>query len=187
MEIQIDYITIERVLRGIDSDTEASESHGILCGMLCSAGHADVNNWLQQLIGDTTLDKADVLVNESIEQLGQLYQDTIEQLNDTEMSFQLLLPEYDENSLHGVRSLNEWCQGFLLGFSIGSSRPEDSLPGEVKELLADFVEITKVELDDINEDEQDIESFIEVMEYVRMGVLLIQELLHPLRGSSTLQ
>ena len=67
------------------------------------------------------------------------------------------------------------------------SRTDDNLPDEVKELLTDFVEITKVDVEDTSEDEQDIGSFIEIMEYVRVGVILIQELLQPVRGPSTLQ
>lgn len=185
---QIDYIAIDDALRRMNSDTEAAESHGILCGMLCAAGPADFNSWLQQLMNEVELNTSDVLAREAIEQFEQLYKNTIEQLNDTEMGFQLFLPEdEDSNLLNNVRALSEWCQGFLLGFSLGASRPEDSLPKEVKELLTDFVEITKVDMDDASEDDQDQESFMEVMEYVRMGVLLMQELLHPIRGPSTLQ
>ena len=187
MNIQIDYIAIEDALKRVDADAEAAESHGILCGMLCSAGRADINSWLKQLMGEVDLDTSDVLARETTELLGQLYKTTVEQLNDTEMGFQLLLPEDEDNLLYNVRSLSEWCQGFLLGFGLGVAKSEDSLPDEVKELLADFVEITKVGLDAVSEDEQDMESFMEVMEYVRMGVLLIQEILHPIRGPSTLQ
>lgn len=186
MNTQIDFIEIEDALRRVDSSTEASESHGILCGMLCSAGRAELNGWIRQVMGESEPDMSNVLTRESFEQLGRLYDNTIGQLNDTELGFQLLLPEDQDNLKYNVRALSEWCEGFLLGFSLGASHAENSLPDEVKELLTDFVEITKVKTDD-DEDEQDLESFVEVMEYVRMGVLLIQEMLHPLRGPSTLQ
>ena len=187
MNAQVDFIDIEDALRRVDSSAEASECHGILCGMLCSAGRAELNVWVKQVMGENELDTSDVLARESLEQLGQLYEDTVGQLNDTEMGFQLLLPEDKENLRYNVQALSEWCEGFLLGFSMGATHAEDSLPDEVKELLTDFVEITKVDADEESEEEQDLESFVEVIEYVRMGVLLIQELLHPLRGPSTLQ
>ncbi len=187
MNNQVDFIDIEDVLRRVDSSAEASESHGILCGMLCSAGRAELKVWIKQIMGENELDMSDVLARESLEQLGKLYDNTIGQLNDTELSFQLLLPEDQDNLKYNVRALSEWCEGFLLGFSLGISHAEDSLPDEVKELLTDFVEITKVDSDDESEEEQDLESLVEVIEYVRMGVLLIQELLQPIRAPSTLQ
>ncbi|MCK4951197.1 MAG: YecA family protein [Gammaproteobacteria bacterium] len=187
MNNKVDFIDIEDALRRVDSSAEASESHGILCGMLCSAGRAELKVWIEQVMGENELDMSDVLARESLEQLGQLYEDTVGQLNDPEMGFQLLLPEDKENLRCNVQALSEWCEGFLLGFSMGAPHAEDSLPDEVRELLTDFVEITKVETGEESEDEQDLESFVEVIEYVRMGVLLIQELLHPLRGPSTLQ
>ncbi|MCK5091349.1 MAG: YecA family protein [Gammaproteobacteria bacterium] len=187
MNNKVDFIDIEDALRRVDSSAEASESHGILCGMLCSAGRAELKVWIEQVMGENELDMSDVLARESLEQLGQLYEDTVGQLNDPEMGFQLLLPEDKENLRYNVQALSEWCEGFLLGFSMGAPHAEDSLPDEVRELLTDFVEITKVETGEESEDEQDLESFVEVIEYVRMGVLLIQELLHPLRGPSTLQ
>lgn len=187
MSTLIDYIAIEDALRTIDSDTEAAESHGILCGMVCSSGRADVNVWIQQLLDTANMEMSDPLANESIEQFTQLYQDTVEQLNDVEMGFRLLLPEEDEDLLDSVRALSEWCNGFLLGFGLGANRADDKLPDEVKELLTDFVEITRVDAEDTNEDDQDMGSFIEIMEYVRVGVILIQELMHPVRGPSTLQ
>lgn len=187
MNTKVDFIDVEDALRRMDASAEASESHGVLCGMLCSAGRAELKGWIKQVMGENELDASDVLARESLEQLGQLYEDTVGQLNDPEMGFQLLLPEDKENLRYNVQALSEWCEGFLLGFSIGASHAEESLPDEVKELLTDFVEITKVEADEESEDEQDLESFVEVIEYVRMGVLLIQESLHPLRGPSTLQ
>ena len=61
----------------------------------------------------------------------------------------------------------------------GGVPPQAELPDEVAELLGDLSQISRVDfdLDDPNEEEQ--VAFEEVVEYVRVGVMFVHEELQP--------
>lgn len=183
MEQFIDYEELNSALRRIDALQDAAECHGILCGMLCEQGSVERDYWVRQVIGDA--DRADVLVAEAVTLLHRLYDVSLRQLNDTELGFHLLLPGNEDSLEQAVAALSEWCQGFLYGFNINGGKTQDKLPGNVREVMEDLVEISRVDLE--VDGEEDESSFAEVIEYVRMAVILILEELHPLRVSTRLQ
>ena len=86
-----------------------------------------------------------------------------------------------------MQAISEWCQGFLLGFSHNEARNRAELPTDVEELLADFVEITRIELETGEDPEEDENALMEIEEYVRMGVIYIMESLHPRVAVTSLQ
>ena len=79
-----------------------------------------------------------------------------------------------------VNALGEWCQGFLIGLSLGGVEDFQALPDDAKEIARDLVEIaragTSYELSGLEDDE---EAFVELVEFIRVGALLINEELHP--------
>src|SRR5690606_2130232 len=88
----------------------------------------------------------------------------------------LELPDDDAPLSDRVYALGEWCEGFLLGFASAGPEARTQAPAEISDLLEDFVEITKVESAGLEgEAEGDEQSFAEVSEYVRMGVLMAFE------------
>jgi uncharacterized protein YgfB (UPF0149 family) len=86
-----------------------------------------------------------------------------------------------------MQSLSEWCQGFLLGFSQSISRNKGVLPEDVEELLSDFVEITRIDMESTGDDEEDENALMEIEEYIRIGVIFIMETLHPRVSAPGLQ
>ena len=179
----LNYEDLSAPLLQLDPDKDPSEIHGSLCGILCADNSIDQNAWGQLVIPQ--LDSNNLLHKESMEILSQLFTQTVRQMNDPNCEFQLILPNEENADTQAlVDTLGEWCQGFLVGLSLGGISDIDSLPEDSAELVRDFVEIaragTSYQLDDVDDAQQ---SLFELIEYVRIGVLLINEELHPLKAA----
>jgi len=171
------YSHILLTLDKIDSEIEPSELHGAFCGLLCAKNETDFavaqDNLLQ------SLDNNNLLHREALSGLSSLFESTRQQINDPTCDFHLLLPD-DESVEELVFALGEWCQGFLLGLSLGGITDLDALPEEGAEIAKDFLEIARAgSMYTIEDSEEDEQSYEELMEYVRVGVLLINEILNP--------
>ncbi len=186
MSYPTEYAHVQAALERAESAAGAAEGHGMLCGMLCAGGRSGRDRWIDEVLGGSP-PGTNLLASEARALLAQLYAETQQRLHDDEFGFELLLPEDVQPVQTRADALSEWCQGFVLGFSAGGISDSSRLPADVGELLRDFTEITRVEADpdaDANDEEG---SYVEIVEYVRMGVLLIYEELHPVQGGPGLQ
>ncbi len=181
-----DYNSLTDVLAKAEADLVASESHGSLCGMLCASGTIELSDWLEQIFEE--FDVNNMLVKEASQLLVGLYNNTQAQLNDSDAEFQLLLPEDNESLAQRTEALASWCQGFTYGLAAGGLKKDQKLPQDTAELIKDMVEIARAGHDLGDDSESDEESYMHIYEYVRMGVLLINEELQPShKASETLQ
>jgi len=173
-----DYISLQESLHNIDATMEASEAHGALCGILCAQGSADINIWQQHVAGSD--ENNAVAIDNVADELQQMYLATIAALNNEMAGFECLLADDEEKLADRVHSLAYWCQGYLYGLAVGGVNKDSKLPTDSAELVQDFIEISRVVFDD-----EDIESseadYMELVEFVRVGVLLINEELQPLK------
>jgi len=177
------YEDLSAPLLQLEPDKEPSEIHGSLCGVLCANHSIDQSSWGPLVISQ--FDPNNLIHKENMAVFQQLYQQTLQQLNHSNCEFQLVLPSEDNAETQSlVDALGEWCQGFLVGLSLGGLSDFESLPKDSAELLRDFVEIaragTSYQLDNEDDDQQ---SLFELIEYVRIGVLLINEELHPIKAA----
>ncbi len=181
MDVDSNYIdALSRALQNLEADLSPSESHGALTGMLCAKAGAVKQEWLKSLAPN--LAAGDLLAREALELLGTLYDATQQRLNDPTLEFQPLLPP-DEASLETrLAALAEWCQGFLMGMSEGGITDIDRLPTDSAEILRDLVEISRADAYELGEGEEDEKAYAELLEYVRTGVLLINEELNPTKA-----
>lgn len=190
MDTLPDITQLEDLLFQVDAAMGAIESHGALCGMLCAQGSTEAPQWLVHVLGEQT--EGNPALKKAAAHLMQLYQYTMEQINDTEVEFDLYLPDDDDPLEERVEALSMWCQGFVYGLAAGGIQKDTELPGDTQELIRDMIEISRIGQQSIDADEEDDESleedevaFMEVMEYVRMGTVLIYEELQPLQSSRT--
>ncbi len=184
---------LEGLLFDIDAMLGATESHGALCGMLCAQGATDASQWMLQVLGEH--EESSKALQQVGKMLLQIHQLSVEQMNDSDVEFELMLPDDDEPLGARVEALGTWCQGFVYGLAVGGVKEETELPEDSKELIKDILEISRAgyvaddeaELNASIEDdnEEDEVAFMEVTEYVRMGTLLIYEELQPLQSSQT--
>jgi len=172
-----DYNSLTDALAKAEAELVASESHGALCGMLCAAGKPELNMWLDQIFEEFDVDN--MPIKEASQLLVGLYNDTQTQLNDSDANFQLFIPEDTESLAQRTEALASWCQGFTFGLAEGGLKKDQKLPEDTAELIRDMVEIARAGHDLGDDSEEDEDSFMQVYEYVRMGVLLINEELQP--------
>ncbi len=183
---------LEDMLFNVDAALGATESHGALCGMLCAQGATEASRWMLAVLGEH--EETSKGLQEVGRKLLEIHKITVEQMNDTDADFELMLPDDDEPLEMRVEGLGMWCQGFVYGLALGGIKEDTVLPEDSKELIQDILEISRAGYVADNEaelatDEEDSEedevAFMEVCEYVRMGVLLIYEELQPLQSSQT--
>lgn len=151
---------------------ELAECHGVVCGLLCRLPDASLDMFI------SLLDMLE-LVNEPGSglkmSLEELLNASREQLADEDMSLSLWLPDDDETLEERTWALAQWCSGFLAG--IGSSGDEtlDSMSDDANEGLKDLQQISSADVTDTDESEEDENAFVEIVEYIRVIVLMIRE------------
>jgi len=192
MNTQPDIEILDEALFKVNAMMGAAESHGVLCGMLCARGAIELSEWIGHVLGEQ--EEGNVLLHDTVHQLSELHQVTMEKVNDISGSFYMLLPDDDEELIGRTEALANWCQGFVYGLAAGGLSDDTKLPGDTQEILMDFVEISRaghstgdddvIEVVDTNEEDE--LAFVEVVEYVRTGVLLINEELQSMVPSPTL-
>ena len=146
---------------------DPAECHGLLCGLLCTDETLARDTWLQHL--DFEYNSNDITL------LQNLFKTTHQQLQDDDFVFQLLLPDDDDELRLRVDSLGNWCQGFLSGLGLGGMQTTEQLSLEVRDFLQDVSQIARIGLSAENGDEDDEIAYVEIVEYLRAGVLLVSQ------------
>lgn len=185
MEETITYQDMETLLRRANCQYSAAEIQGMACGLLAIDMNADAEKWLEHIFPER--DPQNALQQDISNQLKHYLHQLRIQLQDSNLGFELLLPDDNEMLEDRVDAMQEWTQGFLLGIALAGLKDFQNLPEDSKELLDDFIEISKVEaftMDDNSETSED--DYLQIVEYLRMGVLLIAEELQPGIRSVTL-
>ena len=173
------YDEIQRVLADERSMTDAAEAHGTLVGALCTTSTYRFEDWLQEILPEGRAQPV------STAALRGLYFLTTETLAGAEMSFEPLLPEDAQPLDERAAALSQWCVGFLYGLGSGSIQDLSKLPGEVGEVVRDFDELTRVGVGSGESEEENEGAYVEIVEFVRVGVQLVFEELESVRERST--
>lgn len=152
----------------------AAELHGQIVGLHCVCHTIEFDPWLVSVCQDAELSQP--LQSEDYQLLKKLYQQTSGELNRADCGFQLLLPDDEFPLTQRLAALSQWTQGFLSG--IASAGVQDKqIQGEVKETIVDLIQIAQIDtasMDAEDTDETDEKDYAEIIEYVRMAVLLLQ-------------
>jgi uncharacterized protein YgfB (UPF0149 family) len=167
--IQPEYSHIERLLLQERSLADAAEAHGTLAGCLCGATGYRFEDWLREILPEGQAAPAAAAT------LAELYRATAGALLQRDFEFELLLPEDAQPIDARTAALARWCQGFLYGLGAGAIRDASELPGEVGEIVRDFVEITRAGVDAEQGEESNESAYAELVEFVRVGVQLLFE------------
>jgi len=182
--LSISHQELEQLLHAADAEGGASEAQGLLAGIICAGGKSEPALWLAHMLGENTLSAA---ANEVSEQLTSLHTDILRQFNDDAFGFHLLLPDDDAPLSLRTEALSQWCGGYLYGLALGGIREDAEMPENVSEVMKDFYEISRARFAYETTDDADEAAYIEIVEYVRMSVLLLHEELQPLPTTTRLQ
>lgn len=182
---ELDYYSLDDALARAQTSMDPSDCHGLLAGLICAAGFADPRFWLAEVFED--YDPRDRPQAEAFKQVQALYEQELAGMNSPDLDFALLLPDDDDALRDRTASLGSWCGGFLSGLGLGGIADQSQLPGDVSELMDDFAQIARVDFDLDAPDEEEQAAFEEVVEYVRVGVLFINEELQPSKAPPQIQ
>ena len=154
---------IDARLRALDADVTASGCHGLLCGLLAARAPGARAAYARHSVGS----------EEPPELLGTLHDETLRQLDTTDFDFELLLPDDEAGLADRVDAMADWCDGFVFGVG-AAGRAIADLPADSAEFLGDAMEIARARSDSVSGGEDDEAAYTEVVEYVRVGVLLVR-------------
>ena len=148
-----------------------AELHGLLCGLLCAEGELERDRWLQ-LAREALADGVELAMPVQ-DLLAKLLDYGVAQLNDPDGSATLLLPDDEAPLSRRVDALGHWCQGLLYGLGMGHVEQSCLLSMESREFLRDVADIAQAGLDQAVTSEEDEMAYVEVVEYLRIGLLII--------------
>jgi uncharacterized protein YgfB (UPF0149 family) len=179
-----DYDTLSAALRRIAVDTSPAELHGQLCGQLCSMPELSYAQWLESSLPELqqAISQGDALAAESDSLLRGWFTATQAGIQDRQLGFQLFLASDEEGLEQRLGQLAEWSSGFLLGLAMGGIKDYKGLPGDIPEFMQDMVEISRAGSYELENEEEDENAYVELIEYVRMGVMLVRMELHHLHA-----
>lgn len=178
------YEQIENALHGAQSPYRPEDCHGMLCAMLVVNNSLQCKRWLDEICTSEQIETR--LAPQEQDVFNSLYDHTRQELNDTLLNFSLLVPENESSLSERVSALKKWCDGFLFGLALAGIKDISSLPGDSFEILQDISLILQAS-DDEEDDELNEIAYSDIVEYIRMGVLLINEELQPMNSPRTIQ
>ena len=169
----INYDLARDALQKLNTDDTISSAHGLLCGFYCGKQDISLDDWLNEVL--VNIDLNNIVEKESHQVLAEIFNNTSEQLADPTLNFWPVIADDVSSLREQANTLIEWCQGFLVGLGLSSVETSDE---EVLEMIKDISEISQLD-DELLDSEENTQDFYEIVEFIRMGVLFIQETLQP--------
>jgi len=179
------YTQVDEALFSGGSAVCAAECHGVLCGILCASGSSDMQRWVRHLFEARTTDRE--ISADALKLLHDVHQCTLSEINHETLDFSMLLPDQAESMDVRISGLADWCSGFSLGLIMGGLNDKMLVSDDVREFVEDvqYISDASFSAEDSSSDQSE-QSFTEIEEYVRMGVLLINEELQPISQKPTI-
>lgn len=174
---QLEIAEFNKIIQQIGSLSNASEAHGMLCGLLLLKTTRTKEIWYSQLISDyQPSERIDLNVEFAI---NRIYDFAQSQFKSDDFVFEMLLPADDTPLEERTDALASWCQGFLFGIGLTGfmdelKKTDTEQHLEILDYLKDLYEISKAVVSS-EEGEDDEQFFCDLTEYVRIGVMLIWE------------
>jgi len=201
------YAEYNAFLSEADAVMSIAECHGMFCGLLSLQLDAQLSQCLRYVFSgesssvEIDKDDEDKLKVDCIKNLQKVFDQTRIDLNDVNIEFNLLIADDDDALSLRISDLQFWTQGYLFGLGIAGLDIERSINknlseangqdestankvSEISEMIRDIVQISHISVEGLGDSEDSEKDFYELSEYVRIGVLYIQEECNPLIQST---
>lgn len=181
---------------------DATENHGLLCGLLCARGQIAENEWVSLMTDDAPLPQEGGSTGGVVlrparpgahagmaphsrewSAISALYDETVREMQDPDQLFSLLLPSDEEALDIRAEAVSAWCRGYIYGLGAGGIDDLELLPEDVREVVGDVIEISHAS-SETDHGEEDESAFSELVEYLRAGVTLVFETLEAERRTA---
>jgi len=162
------YTSLNSELKSQAIGVTTAELHGFISGILAGGNHDE--SW--RTLVDDMMNDGKPLGSSLSQLITQLYEQTKQQLNDDNFEFQLIIS--DQNLFMQIDDMVGWINHFLLG--LGLAQPQlAKVKGDVGEAIYDLRQITQLGYDEDDDQEELAFAFEEILEYVRMTVILCHD------------
>lgn len=152
--------------------SELAECHGVCCGLLCRRSNATLDAFIGLLNMMELVKEPGTALKMSLE---DLLTTSKKQLQDEDMGITLWLPDDRETLEDRTMALAQWCNGFLAGIGTSGDDALKSLSDDSNEALRDLQRISTADVTDTTESEEDENAYAEIVEYIRIAILMIRE------------
>ena len=191
--MHLTHLSIEATLSRLNVPLPVSEVHGLCCGLLCALPSAGAKTrWFTEVLDAAGLASSDVAGKAAqLKELDDWFGETVESMNNIDLDFAPAVPSDDTPVSQRMRALGDFCAGFTYGIGLTvTQRGNKSLPDDTQEIIEDFQAIDAADPIDQADEQGEILSadkhegvYVELLEYVRVGVLLVLEELRPISPS----
>ena len=161
-------------LQQIGMNASALEAHALFTGLQCNARAPSegkntlIPAWCEQLALE--IDWRNALDKEAVQVLDQFYQYIGNTLRNTQMTFALPIND-NAPVVEQVEDLALWVQGFLYAFSLAGEQSLRQRNQQSREMVADLVQISRAMDYQLDDEQDDQQSLIELTEYVKVVVI----------------
>ena len=178
------YDELQNILDRVESVFSPAEAHGILCGMLVvdlSVPQDRFTNLVEE-----EAESGDVLATEADADLLNLFKTTRLQLQDPALGLEMALPEDDTDLEERIDAACAWARGVAFGVSAMGIAENTELPENTAEFLVDCRRLGSAQFAVEDDKDQNEAIYLDLVEYLRMGILLAQEELQPVKEAPKL-
>lgn len=168
----MDHAACLDALERAEADLSPAEFHGTVCAFLCTRTPPRMDDWVNEIVLSEHVTHGGAWSRA----LCEAGEHTRLALSEGAFALELLLPEDDAPLVQRSEALSDWCTGFLYGLGLAGGGIGEALSEEAREVVTDLAEFTRIDAEDEGEGADGAEKdYAEIVEYVRMGVLLIYE------------
>jgi uncharacterized protein len=140
----------------------------MLCGFLCGGDTDPLRTWLEQLFPSAENTGS---ARDALRALGA---ETLATSSQSDFGLTLLSPDDDRPLAERAIALYDWVRGFLYALGILGVSERD-LTEEGREVYLDLADLTRMDLDALDDNEENEAALAEVTEFVRIAAMLIRE------------
>jgi uncharacterized protein len=149
-----------------------SELHGLLSGRIAGGERLSPDSIGAALIEAMAIEEE--LVDNARDNLVKLYASILAAFEDDNFVFQPFLPGDDEPLPDRIGALSEWCECFLSGLGEASAQSAIQYSQDAVATIQDLAVIAQVGYDEeVAEEDEDENDFVELVEYVRMAAMML--------------
>lgn len=160
------YQQMEEQLKEVGALISPSELHGHLCGRHVVGHHLEGGFGMRMVADYVDLSLSEL--EPAIESLNQLIEEWVLVMERDLFNFRLFLPDDNIALISRLDELARWSEGFLSGLGSTAGDDEAKIMQEEQETLADLVEISKID-SDVEDNDENEALYAEVSEYVRLA------------------
>ena len=180
--MNLDFEQLTAITGQAEMISSTVEMHGVLSGLLVVDKALTENQYLECLVGE---EPAIPLSEDVTDALQKLLEDTKTMIDSDTFEFEPLLPNDGYALADRLDAASGWARGFILGLSKQGVNANKITSPDVSQFIYDLTEIStsEYEVDDSEESEL---IYVELVEYLRMGAILLQEELQPVASTQPL-